>query len=86
MYSIHESISQLKRTLADIAAGRYSSRVSQLRASEFDLFVKEVNDMLRSLEQNSSFLQEYKRVVDASAPLVKTDIRGYITYVNKAYE
>ena len=86
MYSIHESISELKRTLVDIAEGRYSSRVSKLRASEFDLFVTEVNDMLRSLEQNSSFLQEYKRVVDASAPLVKTDVRGYITYVNKAYE
>ena len=86
MYSIHESISRLKQTLTHIADGKYSTRVSGLRASEFDLFVTEVNGMLRSLEQNSSFLQEYKRVVDASAPLVRTDIVGDITYVNKAYE
>ncbi len=86
MYSIKESISQLKETLDDVAHGKYSSRIEELRASEFDLFSQEGNMMLRSLENKSTFLEEYKRVVDASSPLVKTDIEGRITYVNEAYE
>ncbi len=86
MYSIRESIVQLKETLNDVAQGKYSSRIEEIRASEFDLFCEEGNKMLHSLENKSTFLEEYKRVVDASSPLVKTDLEGRITYVNKAYE
>lgn len=86
MYSIRESITQLKETLNDVAQGKYSSRIEEVRASEFDLFCEEGNKMLHSLENKSTFLEEYKRVVDASSPLVKTDIEGRITYVNEAYE
>ncbi len=86
MYSIQESITQIKETLADVAKGRYSARIAGLNASEFDLFCVEGNEMLRSLENKSTFLDEYKRVVDASSPLVKTDVEGKITYVNRAYE
>ena len=85
MYSIQESIVHLKKTLGYVAEGRVSARIEGLRASEFDLFCEEGNDMLDSLENKSTFLDEYKRVVDASSPLVKTDIHGIITYVNRAY-
>lgn len=86
IFSVQKSITQLKETLEAVVNGAYSTRITSLSASEFDLFVDEGNEMLHSLEQNHTFLQEYKRVVDASSPLVKTDIDGNITYVNKAYE
>ncbi len=86
MYSIQKSIAQLKETLDDVAHGKYSSRIHDLSASEFDFALEEGNMMLGSLENKSTFLEEYKRVVDASSPLVKTDIKGHITYVNEAYE
>ncbi len=86
MYSIQKSIAQLKATLDDVAHGKYSSRIEALSASEFDFAREEGNKMLSFLEHKSIFLEEYKRVVDASSPLVKTDINGHITYVNEAYE
>jgi len=86
IYSIQKSITQLKKALESVVNGAYSTRITSLSASEFDLFVDEGNEMLHSLEHKNTFLQEYKRVVDASSPFVKTDISGTITYVNKEYE
>ncbi len=86
IYSVQESIVQLKETLDDVAHGKYNARIEELRASEFDLFSEEGNKILHTLESKNSFLKEYKRVVDASSPLVKTDADGHITYVNEAYE
>ncbi len=86
IYAIVESIIELKESLGKIAKAQYHTRISNLNASEFDLFLEDGNNMLQALERNSSFLNEYKRVVDASSPLVKTDTQGKITYVNSAYE
>ena len=86
MYGIKESIALLRETLHKVSLGRYSVRINDLRATEFDLFCQEGNEMLQALEKNSTFLQEYKRVVDASSPLIRTDVEGRITYANAAYE
>jgi PAS domain S-box-containing protein/diguanylate cyclase (GGDEF)-like protein len=86
IYSLKQSIEQIIKTLDDIARGGYSSRVENVSAGEFDRITDSGNAMLATLQQKSAFLEEYKRVVDASAPLVKTDINGTITYVNAAYE
>ncbi len=86
IYSLKQSIEQIIKTLDDIARGGYSSRVENVSAGEFDRITDSGNAMLATLQQKSAFLEEYKRVVDASAPLVKTDIDGHITYVNAEYE
>ena len=84
--SIEQSIVQVRETLDKVAHGDFGSRLETPSASEFDLIFKEGNAMFASLEKKNAFLQEYKRVADASSPLVKTDTDGYITYVNAAYE
>ena len=86
IYSIEKSIVTLKKIFEHVVQGRYGSRIDTLFASEFNQFAQEGNAMLHALENKSTFLAEYKRVVDASSPLVKTDIDGNITYVNSAYE
>ncbi len=86
MLSIEQSIIQVRETLDEVSHGAFGSRLEAPSASEFDLIFKEGNTMFASLEKKNAFLQEYKRVVDASSPLVKTDIDGHITYVNAAYE
>ncbi|MGB5965205.1 MAG: EAL domain-containing protein [Sulfurimonadaceae bacterium] len=86
MLSLKQSIFQVTETLADVAKGSYHTRLKRSSASEFDLITEASNEMLNYLEKNSAFLEEYKRVVDASSPVVKTDVDGHITYVNEAYE
>ena len=86
IYSIEKSIVTLKKIFEHVVEGTYSSRIDTLFASEFNQFAQEGNAMLHALENKSTFLEEYKRVVDASSPLVKTDIDGNITYVNSAYK
>ena len=86
IYSIGQSITQMTKTLDAVADGNYDARVGGISASEFECIVQAGNEMLASLEKKSAFLEEYKRAVDASSPVVKTDVDGIITYVNEAYE
>jgi len=83
--SLKLSIMEVSKTLDKVAEGDYSTRMESVSASEFDFVRHAGNEMLASLEKKSTFLEEYKRVVDASAPVVKTDVFGVITYVNEAY-
>ena len=85
IYAIMESLRELRATLDAILAGKYNARIKGLSASEFDCFGDDANKMLLSLEKEHTFLAEYKRVVDASSPLIKTDKSGKITYANSAY-
>jgi PAS domain S-box-containing protein/diguanylate cyclase (GGDEF)-like protein len=86
LLSLKQSVAKVTETLAEVGKGNYHTRLKPASASEFELIIKASNGMLDSLEKNSAFLEEYKRVVDASSPVVKTDADGHITYVNKAYE
>lgn len=84
-YVLLESVGELRGTLDAILSQKYSTRMGALRAGEFQDFDEDANKMLLNLEKEHTFLAEYKRVVDASAPLIKTDIEGKITYANRAY-
>lgn len=80
------SLRQFFDTARDISQGRLDSRVKIESSDELGLLSYEFNSMIESLDYHYSLLNEYKKAIDASAIIVKTDIHGIITYVNEAYE
>ena len=86
IYHLQRSLSLLKKSLLEVSRGRYSRRIEALSIPECAFIHEDINNILCTLDKKNTFLQEYKKVVDASALLVKTDVHGKITYVNKAYE
>lgn len=49
--------------------------------TEYDLIIKNTKELIK----NRKLLEEYKKAVDASAIISKTDKNGVITFVNDAY-
>lgn len=70
----------------DISKGKFKSRIQTNNSDEMGLLSHEFNDMIEELDYNHALFDEYQRAVGSSALIVKTDINGLITYVNKAYE
>jgi PAS domain S-box-containing protein/diguanylate cyclase (GGDEF)-like protein len=83
---IRASIRKVRQTLQKITRGALHARVPSSVSGELKGIVASLNRTIHTLQRNQSFLEEYKRAVDHSAPVSKTDIQGTITYVNEAYE
>jgi PAS domain S-box-containing protein/diguanylate cyclase (GGDEF)-like protein len=84
--SIRSSIAKIRQTLQKITRGALHARVPDSVSGELKGIVSSLNQTIHTLQRNQSFLEEYKRAVDHSAPVSKTDVHGTITYVNDAYE
>jgi len=84
--SLQSSLKSFFDTTRQISKGKLDARVNVKNKDEIGELSFAFNSMIESLDYHYSVLSEYKRAVDASAIVVKTDINGIITYVNESYE
>ena len=84
--SLSLSLKKIFQITVDVSKGKLNSRISPDSEDEMGLLSMQFNTMIESLDYHYALLNEYKRAVDASAIVVKTDINGVITYVNESYE
>jgi len=84
--SLRSSLQEFFNTAQKISKGKLNARIDLPNTDELGRLSKEFNKMLESLDYHYTLLDEYKRAVDSSAIIVKTDQQGIITYVNEAYE
>jgi PAS domain S-box-containing protein/diguanylate cyclase (GGDEF)-like protein len=80
------SLNSFVQTSADIAHGKLGSRVKIDNNDEMGLLSHEFNDMIEELDYNHTLFNEYKKAIGNSVIIVKTDVKGIITHVNKAFE
>jgi len=83
---LKRSIYAIEKITNDVAKGELHKRIHDETQDEFKVIVELINSMIASLESENRMLFEYKKALDASAPICKTDKDGVIVYVNEAYE
>jgi PAS domain S-box-containing protein/diguanylate cyclase (GGDEF)-like protein len=84
--SLTHSLRAFFATTVEVSKGNLHERVAIKTDDEMGELADEYNKMIESLDYNFSLLNEYKRAVDSSGIVLKTDVNGIITYVNSAYE
>lgn len=80
------SLNSFVKTSADIAGGNLGSRVKLENNDEMGLLSHEFNEMIEELDYNHTLFNEYKKAIGNSVIILKTDVKGVITHVNKAFE
>ncbi len=85
-FVLKRSIKSIEVITNDVSKGELHKRIEDNTQDEFKIIVKLINSMITSLENENRMLCEYKKALDASAPICRTDNEGRIIYVNEAYE
>lgn len=85
-YGLLQSINAITNVLKRVSIGGLHLRIKSHSDDEFNLITTAINQTLHTLEHEHFLLNEYRRAVDESALVSKTDKDGIITYVNAAYE
>jgi len=84
--NLKSSLASFAEVRADVSQGSLKSRVRTSNSDEIGRLSQEFNEVIEELDYNRSLFDEYKKAVGNSVLVVKTDINGVITDVNKAFE
>lgn len=83
--SITGNLKKLQTASELIAMGQTKIKLDVDRPDEIGDALLAFNTMSEKLTENIAFLDGYKRAIDKSSIVSKTDTRGIITYVNKMF-
>jgi PAS domain S-box-containing protein len=83
--SITGNLKKLQTASEMIAAGKMDIHLKVRKRDEIGDALIAFNTMSDSLNKNISFLDGYKRAIDKSSIVSKTDLRGIITYANDMF-
>ena len=83
--SITKNLKKLQNASEMIAKGQTNIKLDVGKKDEIGDALLAFNTMSDKLTENISFLDGYKRAIDTSSIVSKTDSRGIITYVNKMF-
>ena len=84
--SIYFCLKEFFRTSSLMLQGELDSRIEVNNQDEFGQLSHTLNRMMDHLEKHYAYLNEYKKAIDSSSIVIKTDKEGLITYVNEAFE
>jgi len=83
--SITGNLKKLQTASEMISAGKMDIHLKVRKRDEIGDALIAFNTMSDSLNKNISFLDGYKRAIDKSSIVSKTDLRGIITYANDMF-
>jgi len=81
-HSLARSLKKLEEASNEIAKGEKGVHLVTEVKDEIGRAVLAFNSMSQQLTENISFLDGYKMAIDETSIVSKTDLKGYITYVN----
>ncbi len=84
-YSVTRSINKLQVASKMIAKGKTKIKLPVNTKDEIGDALHAFNDMSHILDENISFLNSYKKAIDTSSLVSKTDKHGVITYANGTF-
>jgi len=84
-HSVIRSINKLQVASKMIAKGKTKIKLHTNTQDEIGDALLAFNDMSQIIDENISFLHSYKKAIDASSIVSKTDKYGIITYANDTF-
>ncbi len=84
--NVKSSLASFTEAAKKISEGSFNSRVRTNNSDEMGKLSQEFNEMIEELDYNQALFDEYQKAVGSSVLILKTDVNGVITDVNKAFE
>ncbi|WP_200762846.1 EAL domain-containing protein [Nitrosophilus alvini] len=84
-YSTIKSLEKIQRASLDISKGNFDVDTKVDTKDEMADVAKAFEKMAYEIKKQISFLEGYKKALDASSLVIKMDSKGFITYANDSF-